>query len=71
MSIRFDGDSMPSKKALLDQAAGVGLVFEEDSLQELFFLDFCRVLWTNGHLVGVRTMSQALQKQFESQVESN
>jgi hypothetical protein len=62
---------MPSKKALLDQAAGVGLVFEEDSLQELFFLDFCRILWTNGHLVGVRTMSQALQKQFESEVKAN
>ena len=71
MGIQFNEEGMPSKKALLDQAAGVGLEFVEDSLEELHFLDFCRTLWLHGNLGGIRAMSGALQKRLESETESN
>ena len=66
MGIQFNEEGAPSKKALLDQAAGVGLEFVEDSLEELHFLDFCRTLWLHGHLSGIKSMSGALQKRFEN-----
>ena len=62
MAIRFEGDGMPSRKDLIDQAAGVGIKFPEDSLQEIYFLDFCRILWSHGYTDGVRALSEELRK---------
>lgn len=65
MGIRFEGEGMPPKAVLLDQAAGVGIEFEPDSMQEMYFLDICRILWTHGHCEGIKRFSRALEEKRE------
>ena len=66
MSIQFKRGGHPTAKELIDQAAGVGIEFEPDSLKELHFLDFCRALYTAGVLDGIASMrSQLLETPHE------
>jgi hypothetical protein len=48
MTIRFNGEIMPPDRDLLNQAAGVGIKFDPDSLAECRFLEFCYALWMHG-----------------------
>jgi hypothetical protein len=64
MSIRFESSisHMPSKKDLLDNAAGVGIMFDEDSLAEVHFLEFCKELYAQGFNDGLDAMQKNLMK---------
>ena len=62
MSIRFDTDKMPTKEMILDQAAGVGIQFEPESMAELFFVEFCLKLWMHGSDTGIRRMHESHEK---------
>lgn len=62
MSIRFDTDKMPTKEMILDQAAGVGIQFEPESMAELFFVEFCLKLWMHGSDTGIRRMRESHEK---------
>lgn len=64
MSIQFKRGGHPTARELLDQAAGVGIEFEPDSLKELHFLDFCRTLYTAGVLDGIVSMRKQIWENF-------
>lgn len=68
MSIQFNSEGMPSRAVLLDQAAGVGIEFEPDSMEEMYFLDICRILWTHGYCEGIKRFSRALDEKKEGSI---
>jgi hypothetical protein len=69
MSIKFS-PGKPSEQELLDQAAGVGLNFEKNSMEAWWFVTFCNQLWVHGYVDGVdgmrKTTNQTLE-QFRTQ----
>ena len=67
MGIRFDTDGIPSKAMILDQAAGLGIEFEPESMAEMYFLDLCRTLWRHGYASGVSELGEALRNKTEPQ----
>lgn len=71
MSIRFEPGSMPSKEKLLEQAAGVGIEFEPHTLEEIHFLDFCRVLYSSGFSDGLEAFHKNLIKANHEQRHQN
>lgn len=62
MSIRFEPGNMPSKEKLLEEAAGVGMEFEPNTIEEIYFLDFCRVLYSSGFADGLEALRKNLTK---------
>lgn len=52
MAIEFK-PGKPSDADILEQAAGVGLIFPEGSPQEMWFLIFCNRMWAHGYGDGV------------------
>lgn len=61
MSIRFE-PGKPTDAQILEQAAGVGLIFPEDSMEELWFLNFCSRLWSHGFSDGAEAVMENLRK---------
>lgn len=53
MSIRFEPGKRPKYQDYLDQAAGVGVTFPEDSMEEFYFLQVCAAIWSAGYQSGL------------------
>lgn len=64
MSIKFS-PGKPSEQELLDQAAGVGLYFEKDSMEAFWFVTFCNLVWVHGYVHGMDKMRKATAETLE------
>ena len=64
MSIQFS-PGKPSEQEFLDQAAGVGLDFEKDSMEAFWFVTFCNQLWVHGYVDGMDGMRKATAETLE------